>query len=480
MRTLLIVMLFVGSTLTLVAQKNKFEPNRKYSSDSLKRWTTSILDGISEKHPGFYRYTNKEKFDFLIETTKQSIRDSLTELQYYRLIKPLFAQIGCLHTGISLSKEYQDYLNKTNTLIPIEVFIDLKNNNRVLISKNYSTNQKIPIGGELISINQVPISIILQKLLNSIPSDGYNQTEKILLLNHRFSFWYQSIIDAPTVFNVGIKTNNTDNIYELQSVSKDIFPSMADLEKNYKKPLEFEIIDGIGLLKIHTFSKTSIKEGEQNFHNFIKNVFEILKKQNVENLVVDLRYNTGGTDGNAALLASYFFDKSFRYWDKIEVTEAVAKEIKGINKLFYKKPKEVNGTYYWRKTWLTKEFDYYETQQPARNNFKGKTYIITNGLCLSSCSDFVAILSHNNKAIIVGQETGGGYQGNTSGMMPEATIPTGLIVTVPLQKYTNSVDLTKNFGHGTKPDYEIAPTFDNWVSKKDIELEFILKMIKKE
>jgi hypothetical protein len=99
---------------------------------------------------------------------------------------------------------------------------------------------------------------------------------------------------------------------------------------------------------------------------------------------------------------------------------------------------------------------------------------------LSSCSDFVAILSHNNKAIIVGQETGGGYQGNTSGMMPEATIPTGLIVTVPLQKYTNSVDLTKNFGHGTKPDYEIVPTFDNWVSKKDIELEFTLKMIKKD
>lgn len=479
MRILLIVLLFAVSTLTVVAQKNKFEPNRKYSSDSLRRWTTSIMNEISVKHPGFYRYTNKEKFDFSINTTKQSITDSLTELQYYRLMIPLFSQIGCLHTGISLSKEYQDYLDKANTLIPIEVFIDFKNQ-KVLISKNHSTNQKIPIGGELISINGVSISIILQKLLNSIPSDGYNQTEKILLLNHRFSFWYQSVIDAPTLFNVGIKANNTENIYELQSVSKDKFASMASLEKNYKKPLEFEIIDGIGLLKIHTFSKTSIKEGGQNFHKFIKVVFEILKKQNVENLVVDLRNNTGGTDGNAAMLASYFFDKPFRYWDKIEVTEAVAKEIKGINKLFYKKPKEVNGSYYWRKTWLTKEFDYYETQEPSSNNFKGKTYIITNGLCLSSCSDFVAIVSHNNKATIVGQETGGGYQCNTSGMMPEATIPTGLIVTVPLQKYTNAVDLTKNFGHGTKPDYEIVPTFDDWISKKDIELEFTLNIIKKD
>jgi hypothetical protein len=240
----------------MVAQKNKFEPNRKYPSDSLKKWTISTMDEVSKNHPGFYRYTNKEKFDFLINSVNQSINDSLTEIQYYRLIKPLFAQIGCLHTSITLSKEYEDYLDKTNTLIPLELFIDAKNNNGVFISKNYTTNQNIPIGGELIAINGFSISIIVQKLLNAIPSDGYNQTQKILMLNYRFPFWYQSVIDAPTVFNVEIKTNNTNQIYEMQSVAKDKFPSIETLEENYKKPLEFEIKDGIGVLKIHTFSKT--------------------------------------------------------------------------------------------------------------------------------------------------------------------------------------------------------------------------------
>jgi C-terminal processing protease CtpA/Prc len=477
MRILLIIF-FVVSTSSLVAQKSKFDPNRKYQPDSLKSWTTSIMDGISEKHPGFHRYTSKERFDFLIDSTKHSINDSLTELEYYRKLKPLFAKIGCLHTGISLSKEYQDYLDKSQTLIPIEVFVDLKNN-KVLISKNYSTNANIPIGCEITSINGVPISAIINQLLNSIPSDGYNQTEKNLLLNHRFPFWYQSVIDAPPIFNVEIKTNGIAKTYKLNGVSKDIFPSLESLEKNYTKPLEFEIANGVGILKIHSFAKSSIKESNQNFNKFIKDVFQIIEKQNVKYLILDLRNNGGGTDGNAAFLASYFFDKPFRYWDKIEVTEAVAKEIKGINSLFYKKPKEVDGSYRWRKTWLTKEFDYYETQQPAKNNFSGKTYILTNGLCMSSCSDFVAILSHNDKAIIVGQETGGGYQGNTSGMMPEATIPTGLQITVPLQKYTNAVDLTKYFGHGTKPDYELSLTFDDWINKKDIEMEFTIKLINK-
>ena len=96
---------------------------------------------------------------------------------------------------------------------------------------------------------------------------------------------------------------------------------------------------------------------------------------------------------------------------------------------------------------------------------------------MSSCSDFVAILSDNKKAQVVGQESGGGFQGNTSGIIPTSKIKTGLLATIPLQKYTNAVDLNKNFGRGTIPDFEVTPTFDNWVNKKDVEMEFVLRLI---
>ncbi len=95
-------------TTDLEAQENQFKPGNKYSPDSLRQWTNSVMKGVSEKHPGFYRYTSKDRFDNLIDSTVLTIKDSLTELEYYRKIKPLFAQIGCLHTGISLSKEYQN------------------------------------------------------------------------------------------------------------------------------------------------------------------------------------------------------------------------------------------------------------------------------------------------------------------------------------------------------------------------------------
>lgn len=476
-RPALLIMLLIISTLNFFGQTKEFKPEQKYPADSLRQFTSGLMDEISRKHPGFYRYTDKEKFRFLIDSTQQSIQDSLTQLQYYRKLKPLFAKIGCLHTGIELPEESKTYLN-SNNLIPLELFVEAKTH-KVLVSKNYSDNKNIQIGDEVVSINGTSISEVLKKLLNAIPSDGYNQTEKILLLNYRFPFWYQEIIDAPKVFKVVVRSEGNDQAVELNGVNKNVFPPLEQLEKNYNLPLEFEIKNGIAILKVHSFADTAIKKSGQNFKKFIREVFQTLQQQNIKDLIIDVRNNTGGTDDNAALLASFFFDKTFRYWDKIEVTEAVAKEIKGVNKMFYKKPEENNGLYLWKKSWITKEFDYYEPQEPAKMNFKGNSYLLTNGLCLSSCADFTAVISYNKKAVVIGQETGGGYQGNTSGMLSRATIPTGLVITIPLQKYTNAVNLNKKIGRGTIPDHETATTFENWINKQDVELDYAIELINK-
>jgi len=209
-------------------------------------------------------------------------------------------------------------------------------------------------------------------------------------------------------------------------------------------------------------------------------VFKTLEEQEVKNLIIDLRYNTGGTDGNAALLASYFFDATFRYWDRIEVTEDIAGQIsRGLNKVFYSKPEKKDSTYLWKGALLTKEFKYYKPQKPAKHNFKGKTYLLTNGFCMSSAADFIAILSDNGKAKIIGEESAGGYQGNTSGLMPKVIMGGGFVITVPLNKYINAVDPTKNIGRGTIPDYPINISLEDWMSKNDVVKAFTFDLIKK-
>lgn len=473
-------LLFIALSITFTIpgftqQKEFFNPTTNYHPDTLKRWTHNIFTELSKKHPGFYRYTPKATFDLLIDSTLQTITDSLTTLEFYKKVKPLIARIGCLHTSVALSKEYSDYLNAQPTLFPFEVFVT--EDNRLFITKNHSENKDISLRAEILSINNVPVDDIVHTLYLSIPSDGYNHTVKTLVLNHQFSLWYQTIIGPYEHFTIDIAVENKRETFIVKGINKEVFPTMESLESSTKKQLDFKIEDNTGILTIHSFAKSVIKKNNQNFKKFIKSTFKELQQRQITTLLIDLRYNTGGTDGNAAFLASHFFDNDFKYWDKIEVTEGIAKEIKGVYRLFYKKPKKVDTAYHWRKTWVTNEFNYFETQKPAKNNFKGKTYILTNGLCMSSCADFVAVLSHNKKALVIGQETGGGYQGNTSGMMPKTTLPNGLVFTVPLMKYTTAVDPRKNFGHGTAPDHVITYTLNDWISKKDREMEFAKQLL---
>ena len=99
---------------------------------------------------------------------------------------------------------------------------------------------------------------------------------------------------------------------------------------------------------------------------------------------------------------------------------------------------------------------------------------------MSSCADVSAILSYNKKALFIGQETGGCYQGNNSGMIPETRLePFDFALTVPLQKFYNYVDTSKNIGRGTMPDYPVNMTIEDVLKGKDLEMAFAIELIRK-
>ena len=468
--TLLIV---ISSTAQVQDCKYAFQ---KFSPDSVKAVIDDWTRELSKKHPGFYRYNSKEAFSKYIDSVKNTIQDSLTELQSYLKLKPIISKVHCLHTGVTLPKEYTNYLNQQPNLFPFQLYFD---RGKAYVVKNYSSVGSILEGDELVSINGKNIHNIITQLLPLIPADGYNETMKYRALYYQFPTWYR-LIDLTENFTTVVKQTNGEAAYEVKGAKYDDIVRDGFLrEPKLAKQLEFTIQDNIGFLTIHTFSNSSIKKSGQEFRNFIDNAFLQLKTGNIKDLIVDLRDNTGGSDAHAAYFTRYFFDEPFRYWDRIEVTEAIAKEIKGVTlKLFYRKPIQKDSVWLWQKARHARDFDFYEEQKPAKNNFKGKTYILINGFCMSSCADVAAILSYNKKAIFIGQETGGGYQGNNSGMMPEAKmLPFDFTLSVPLQKYFNYVDTSRNIGRGTMPDHPVNFTINDILKGGDKELQFAIALV---
>jgi hypothetical protein len=118
-------------------------------------------------------------------------------------------------------------------------------------------------------------------------------------------------------------------------------------------------------------------------------------------------------------------------------------------------------------------------QKPMLPTYTGKIYVLINGGCFSTASECISMIHSNTNAVFIGEESGGGYYGNNSGIVPEMTLPvTKIRVAIPLMMYMMAVKDCQFKDHGLYPNYRVIPTIADKLKGKDPELEFAKKLIK--
>jgi C-terminal processing protease CtpA/Prc len=116
-------------------------------------------------------------------------------------------------------------------------------------------------------------------------------------------------------------------------------------------------------------------------------------------------------------------------------------------------------------------------KSPAENNFKGNVFFLIDGRSFSASAEFAAVARSNNRGLFIGEETGGGYYGNTSGDEKNITLPnTNITVRIPMVKYVSAVKKAKYSDRGVIPDYISFPDLDYFIQHSDIQLEYALKI----
>jgi C-terminal processing protease CtpA/Prc len=119
-------------------------------------------------------------------------------------------------------------------------------------------------------------------------------------------------------------------------------------------------------------------------------------------------------------------------------------------------------------------------QQPLSPNFKGKVYVLINGNSFSGTGECTSLIHYHKKAVFIGEECGSGYYGNTSGFMPELTLPnTRLRVRIPLLLYTMAVSGYPG-DRGIIPDHQVAPSIEDLLEGKDPVMEYAIELINRD
>ena len=117
-------------------------------------------------------------------------------------------------------------------------------------------------------------------------------------------------------------------------------------------------------------------------------------------------------------------------------------------------------------------------KKTPKNTFKGSIYVIISPITYSGGSEFSNMMYSQGLATFIGQETGGGYLGNTSGYSRNLTLPNSKItIEIPALQFVMNVEPKLPFGSGVKPHYQVIPKVNQYTNNENVCLEYALKLI---
>lgn len=451
-----------------LAQAERFTPKQLQEDFAIAQ------HALEEAHSGIYRYSPKTVIDRSFANAKSELNVSTDALGFYRILQPAVVKIGCGHTTSLLPLTLQESLKK-ELLLPLDVKLI---NGRVFIFRDFAEGGLLA-GREILSINGVSIESVLRTMLAAAHGDGSILTSRALRVGRLFKQSLYTLMDMRGSFSVVLRNPKSERedthtllgqtLESLKQASLVQYPQ----DQDSKRFLEYSFVDEgkIARLKIFNFMD---EDGEA----LLKRVFATMQENGAQTLVLDLRDNRGGIDSLGRLLFSYLIDTPFSYFDSIRVT----RDKYSFGQYADRPTPEYSNSEV--ETRPDGKFDLRDTliglQQPSLPTFKGRLFILINGGSFSTTAEFLTQAHTHQRASFIGEESGGGYFGNTAGEFVILTLPnTKVRLNVPFETTYAHTQNSHAADRGVMPDYPVQRTIEDYLMGRDPELELALALARK-
>jgi C-terminal processing protease CtpA/Prc len=439
---------------------------------------------LEEAHTGLYRYSTKTEMDRAFDAQRARLNRSVTKTEFLAIVAETVANIRCGHTGATPDSDTQTAMANAQSF-PLRVMIE--GNRLMVLSNDTPDDQTVRPGMEITEINGRKAGDILNRILPTLSTDGDIETGKRARAQRGFGQYYWTLIEQAGDFTINARDEAGKTVTaKLAGVTE------ADRKKN-QNPVNSAIqasrekLDwgrenlSLRFLKDPEIAQIRIRGfGGGDYPKWMETTFQTLREKGTKALILDLRGNGGGADMYGAMLVSYLTDKPFRYFDHINVktitpsfkehsdwrVEAEGRLREGTTPNpaggFQVNPKGHPGV---------------AEQPPGKTPFLGKVFVLIDGNTFSTAADFCAVTHHLKRATFIGQETGGGYYGNNSGVQAIVTLPNSKVrVRLPMFEYWNAVPGYDGKRRGTVPDHVVETRAANLLRGVDEQLDLALKL----
>ncbi len=437
----------------------KVTPAPVFSPVQLAEDYQVFCSALREAHAGLYRYTSRAEMDALLAKGAAGIRKSMSELEFFRFLSPILANIKDGHTKLHRQNWPNDWYAFHQTgLFPLRLYIR--------DGRAFVTGGGIEAGAEVLKINGKPLSSIIRKLSGIVLADAGSQSARFRELEKFFAGYYATFFGPRSEFEIQYK----------EVMGKRVTRKLGGITVAQLPPLPAPDTPAFRLSWPEEKTALLRISGFHEMPGGMPAAFAEIRSKGADRLIVDLRNNEGGTDRLGVQLLSYLAKRPFRYYQKLTVA--------GIGPYSFAQYATFPPEMEYLKKFIQKVGDEYlftaseglgEKPPAAENVFNGKVCILQNGSSFSVSGEFAAAARAMGIKTI-GEESGGGRTGNTSGGFA--------IVTLPHSKLTLAVPLLGYYMHaaeagpgGVPADVTVLPTVRDVLEGRDVVLQEALKLL---
>jgi C-terminal processing protease CtpA/Prc len=471
-----------------------YQFNQKTAAPQLQQDVVLLKQILEANHPSLYWYTPKDTIDAAFSAAINSITDSLTEVAFRNKVATVISQIKCGHTAVRFSKNYSKVIEQHRyPCFPLS--IKTWGDSMVVLGSFFPRDSTFKRGTIITAINGKNTQQLMAKMFPLISTDGNSNGFKSQVISSNFPSWYKLAFGVDSTYQVDYinaqgeaKTVTVKNFLPAKKVtaSKDttLKPAAPPIAKQPSKrqqrqvqllarrSLSIDTANSTALLHVGTFSG--------RLKSFFRKSVKTLAANDVKNIIIDVRDNTGGKLENSTFLTKYFVDKPFKTGDTIAAVTNNIRYKRYIPQayslwlpmhLFSKK--KAGGRYH-------KQAEERKISKPAiKYHFDGNIYVLQGGLSFSAATLFTSNLKGQKNVTILGEESGGGYYGNSAMFLPTIILPNSkLRVILPL--YRLVIDSSRHQdGRGVLPDILVLPSSDAIKQAKDVKIETVKALILK-
>ncbi|MEZ5044031.1 MAG: S41 family peptidase [Saprospiraceae bacterium] len=397
---------------------------------------------LTEIHPNALKFISKADFWKIIEEKKALITANTTYGEFAWHCSEIIASVNCSHS--SMGSFYPE-----NDMLPLSLRFPLQTrwvNDQLFVVDPLNNQSKVAIKDEILSINGIDVASLIKDIYKHISSQGYIETTK----KHFFNTWSTGLIP----FALGFPAT-----YEIVVKGVD-HPIVLNKAESYNDPVNDPSIKYCGdnlCLEFLGNNKTAIMtissfnyypwNNLSVFKTFIDQSFKEINEKGVENLIIDLRFNGGGSAESSIHLLKYLIDEPFNYYANFQFE---GKEEKSENE---------------------------EIQIPFENGYKGKCYYLIDGLGNSTTGHFMSLVKVLNLGTIIGEELGSN-QFCSAGQAVCRLSHTKLVYYVANNTAeSNATSLPDETG--ILPDHYVTQSIDDYLNKVDAVKAFTLNLVHK-